>query len=105
MELNTTLNFNHYLEYQYSFAGSKNRANIRTTVFESTLTYSFAKNSISSNVAFRYNETRQGFQNSTFVEFGRKLTPDSLFYIHPSLAFGNQKAYNYGIEFGVVILH
>lgn len=93
------------LEYQYSFAGSKNRADIRTTVFESTLTYSFAKNWISSNVAFRYNETRQGFQNSTFVEFGRKLTPDSLFYIHPSLAFGNQKAYNYGIEFGVVILY
>lgn len=79
------------LEYQFSVAGSKNRADIRTTVIESTLIYSFAKNWISSNIAFRYNETRQGFQNSTFVEFGRKLTPDSLFYIHPSLAFGDQK--------------
>ena len=84
------------LEYQFSVAGSKNRADIRTTVIESTLIYSFAKNWISSNIAFRYNETRQGFQNSTFVEFGRKLTPDSLFYIHPSLAFGDQKTYNYG---------
>ena len=93
------------LEYQFSFTGSKNRADIRTTVLESTLIYSFAKNWISSNIAFRYNETRQGFQNSTFVEFGRKLTPDSLFYIHPSLAFGDQKTYNYGLELGVVILY
>ena len=93
------------LEYQFSFTGSKNRADIRTTVLESTLIYSFAKNWISSNIAFRYNETRQGFQNSTFVEFGRKLTPDSLFYIYPSLAFGDQKTYNYGLELGVVILY
>lgn len=93
------------LEYQFSFAGSKNRADIRTTVLESTLIYSFAKNWISSNIAFRYNETRQGFQNSTSIEFGRKFTPNSLFYIHPSVAFGDQKSYNYGIELGVVILY
>jgi hypothetical protein len=93
------------LEYQFSVAGSKNRADIRTTVLESTLTYSFAKNWISSNLSFRYSETRQGFQNSTFLEFGRKFTPNSLFYIHPSLGFGNQKSYNYGIELGVVILY
>jgi hypothetical protein len=92
-------------EYQYSIAGSENRADIRTTVLESTMIYSFAKNWISSNVALRYNQTRKGFQNSTFAEFGRKLTPDSLFYIHPSLAFGDQKSYNYGIELGVVILY
>jgi len=92
-------------EYQFSIAGSNNRADIRTTVLESTLVYSFAKNWVSSNLAFRYNETRQGFQNSAFVEFGRKLTPDSLFYIHPSVGFGGQKSYNYGIELGVVILY
>lgn len=92
-------------EYQFSVAGSDNRAAIRTTVLESTLVYSFLKNWISSNIAFRYNETSQGFQNSAFVEFGRKLTPDSLFYIHPGLAFGGQKSFNYGIELGVVILY
>ncbi|MGL2993856.1 lipid A phosphoethanolamine transferase [Flavobacterium sp. TSSA_36] len=91
-------------EYQYSFAGSDNRATVSIAVLESTFVYSFSKNWMSSNVAFRYNEVRKGFQNSTFIEFGRKFTPSSLFYIHPSAAFGKQKAYNYGFELGLVIL-
>lgn len=92
------------VEYQYSFAGSESRLDVRTAVFENTFIYSFSKNWLSTNVSFRYNDVRNGFQNSTFLEFGRKLTPDSLCYIHPSLAFGDQKTYNYGFELGMVIL-
>jgi len=64
-----------------------------------------SKKLVSTNVAFRYNQISNGFQNSTFIEFGRKLTPDSLFYIHPSCGFGGKKSYNYGIELGMLILY
>ncbi|CAM2761403.1 hypothetical protein SAMN05444143_103181 [Flavobacterium succinicans] len=91
------------LEYQYSIAGDTNRDDVRITVLENSLIYSFSKNWMSANISFRYNEVLNGFQNSTFIEFGRKITPDSFFYIHPSLAFGNKKAYNYGFEVGMLI--
>ena len=66
--------------------------------------YFFGKNWISGDVAFRYNTVLEGFQNNAFLEFGRKITPDNLIYIHPSAAFGGKKSYNYGIEAGILIL-
>lgn len=90
-------------EYQYSIAGAMDRKDVRISVFENSMIYSFSKNWMSVNISFRYNEVLNGFQNSTFIEFGRKITPDSFFYLHPSLAFGNKKAYNYGFEVGMLI--
>ncbi|MGL5112735.1 MAG: lipid A phosphoethanolamine transferase [Flavobacterium sp.] len=92
------------VEYQHSFAGSDKRAKVRIIAFENTILYSFSKSWVSANASFRYNDSRKGFQNSSFVEFGRKLTPDALFYIHPSAGFGNKKLYNYGFELGMIIL-
>jgi hypothetical protein len=92
------------LENQMSFAGSSTRNKVNTTVLENTLLYFFGKNWFGTNVAFRYNATVEGFQNSSFIEYGRKITPDSMFYIHPSVAFGGAKSYNYGMELGVLIL-
>jgi hypothetical protein len=91
-------------EYQFSVAGSNNRSDISTAIIENTLIYSFSKNWIGTNVAFRYNTIKEGFQNTVFFEFGRKFTSDSMFYIHPSIAFGSEKSYNYGLELGLVIL-
>jgi hypothetical protein len=62
------------------------------------------KNWFGINTALRYNHTIEGFQNSAFIEFGRKFTPDSMFYIHPSIGYGGAKSYNYGYELGVLIL-
>jgi hypothetical protein len=92
------------IEYQFSVAGSDNRANISTAIIENTLIYSFSKNWVGTNVALRYNTIKEGFQNTVFFEFGRKFTSDSMFYIHPSVAFGSEKSYNYGLELGLVIL-
>jgi hypothetical protein len=92
------------IEYQFSFSGSNNRTDISTAILENTIIYSFAKNWIGTNVALRYNAINEGFQNTTFIEFGRKFTADSMFYIHPSIAFGSEKSYNYGLELGLVIL-
>jgi hypothetical protein len=93
------------LENQISFAGDSNRNKVNTSVFENTLLYFLGKNWFSVNNAFRYNNTVEGFQNSAFIEYGRKFTPNDMFYIHPSLGYGGAKAYNYGIELGVVILY
>lgn len=92
------------IEYQHSVAGSNNRDAIRTVAYDNILTYRFGKNWISGNMTFRYNFTLNGFQNSSFVEYGRKITPDALFYLHPSIAFGGEKFYNYGMEVGMIIL-
>jgi hypothetical protein len=91
-------------ENQISFAGSNSRNKVNTTVLENTILYFFNKNWVGADVALRYNATIEGFQNSTFIEFGRKFTPDSMFYIHPSVGFGSKKAYNYGMELGLVVL-
>lgn len=93
------------IENQMSFAGSSTRSKVNTTVLENVLIYSFGKNWIGTNVALRYNATVDGFQNSSFLEYGRKFTPDSMFYIHPSIAYGGEKSYNNGIEVGLVILY
>jgi hypothetical protein len=92
------------LEYQASFAGSSNRNDINVTAFENVVLWFFGKNWIATDVAFRYNSTLNGFQNNAFLEFGRKITPVNLVYVHPSVAFGDQKTYNYGLEVGVLIL-
>ncbi|KQB37331.1 hypothetical protein [Flavobacterium aquidurense] len=92
------------LENQLSFAGSHNRQNINTTALENYFMYIIGKNWIAADVAFRYNATNKGYPNNAFVEFGRKFTSNNMFYIHPSIAFGGQKTYNYGIEAGLLIL-
>jgi hypothetical protein len=92
------------IENQISFAGDSNRNDINTTVFENTFLYFIGKNWLSLDTAFRYNNTIDGFQNSAYIEFGRKFTPDSMFYIHPSVVYGGSKSYNYGYELGVLIL-
>lgn len=92
------------LEYQTSFAGSSSRNDINVTAFENVILWFFGRNWIAVDAAFRYNNTVKGYQNNAFLEFGRKITPDNLIYIHPSIAFGGQKTYNYGLEAGILIL-
>lgn len=92
------------LEYQGSFAGADSRSDISVTVFENVVLFFFGKNWIAADAAFRYNDVLQGFQNNAFLEFGRKITPNNLVYIHPSAAFGGQKTYNFGIEAGLLVL-
>jgi hypothetical protein len=91
-------------ENQISFAGDSNRNKVNTSVFENTLLYFFGKNWFGVNTALRYNHTLDGFQNTAFIEYGRKFTDNDMFYIHPSVGYGGAKAYNYGAELGVVIL-
>ncbi len=93
------------LENQMSFAGDSNRNKVNTSVFENTLLYFLGKNWFGVNTALRYNHTIEGFQNTAFIEYGRKFTDNDMFYIHPSVGYGGAKAYNYGIELGVVILY
>jgi hypothetical protein len=92
------------LENQISFAGSNNRSDINTTAFENYFMCILGKNWIAADVAFRYNATNKGYPNNAFVEFGRKITSNDMAYIHPSIAFGKHKSYNYGIEVGMLIL-
>ncbi len=92
------------LENQMSFAGDSNRNKVNTTVLDNTMLYFFGKNWLGANTAIRYNHTIDGFQNTAFIEFGRKFTANDMFYIHPSLGYGGEKAYNYGFELGVLIL-
>ncbi|MDX6189773.1 lipid A phosphoethanolamine transferase [Flavobacterium sp. Fl-318] len=92
------------LEYQASFAGSSERSDISVIAYENVLFHFFGKNWIAADVAFRYNSILEGFQNNAFLEFGRKITPTNLAYIHPSVAFGGNKTYNYGLEVGLLIL-
>ncbi len=93
------------LEYQFSFAGSSNRNDISTAIFDNSLIFNFKKNWIAANVTFRYKTITEGYNNSVYFEFGRKFTPDAIFYIHPSIGFGDQKAYNNGLEVGLLIFY
>ena len=93
------------VEYQFSFAGSSNRNDISTTILDNSLIFNFGKNWVSGNVTFRYNAIAEGFNNSAYLEFGRKFTPDAMFYIHPSMGFGDKKSYNYGMELGLLIFY
>lgn len=92
------------LENQSSFAGSSNRNDINTTAFENYFMYIIGKNWIAADAAFRYNAINKGFPNNAFVEFGRKITKNDMAYVHPSIAFGSYKTYNFGIEVGMLIL-
>ena len=92
------------LEYQGSFAGQDERDNISVTLFENVLLYFFGKNWIAADAAFRYNAILDGFQNNAFIEFGRKITPTNLVYVHPSTGFGVNRTYNFGLEVGILIL-
>lgn len=92
------------IEYQQSFAGNSDRSDISTALLENLLMHFFGKNWISGDVALRYNTVIEGFQNNAFIEFGRKITPSNLVYIHPSAGFGPNRTYNWGMEVGVLIL-
>lgn len=92
------------IENQISFAGDTDRNKINTSIFENTLLYFLGKNWFGINTALQYNHIKKGFQNTAFIEFGRKFTDTYLFYLHPSVGYGGIKTYNYGGEFGVVIL-
>jgi hypothetical protein len=92
------------LENQISFAGSDNRNDVNLTAFENYFMYFIGKNWIAADAAFRYNATNKGFPNNAFLEFGRRITKNNMAYIHPSVAFGNHKTYNFGIEVGMLIL-
>lgn len=92
------------IENQNSFAGSKNRNTINTTVYENVVFHYFGRNWIAADVTFRYNHTIEGFQNNAYLEYGRKLTPSNMVYIHPSVGFGEKRPYNYGVEIGTLIL-
>ena len=92
------------VENQMSFAGDSDRDKINTSVFENTVLYFLSKNWFGVNTALRYNHTIGGFQNTSYIEYGRKFTDNDMFYIHPSIGYGGAKAYNYGLELGLVIL-
>ena len=92
------------LENQLSFAGSGERDDINTTSLENYVMLILGKNWIAADVAFRYNATNKGYPNNAFIELGRKITANDMAYIHPSIGFGGHKAYNYGIEAGMLIL-
>ena len=93
------------VEYQISFAGASDRNDINIAIFENVVIYRFEKNWLSGDVALRYNEVLNGYQNTAYLEFGRKFSKEAMFYIHPSIGFGNKKAYNNGLELGLVILY
>lgn len=93
------------VEYQFSFAGCSDRKDISMSIFDNSLIYNFKKNWVAANVTLRYNAIAEGFNNSAYVEFGRKFTPDAMFYIHPSMGFGDAKSYNYGMEVGLLVFY
>ena len=92
------------VEHSQSFAGSSNRSDVSVTLLENNLLWFFGKNWIATDVAFRYNYVLDGFQNNAFMEFGRKITPTNLVYVHPSVAFGGEKSYIFGVEVGLLVL-
>jgi len=92
------------VENQTSFSGDSNRNKVNTSVLDNTVNYFLGKNWFGLNTAFRYNHIIAGFQNTAYIEYGRKFTENDMFYIHPSVGFGGAKAYNYGLELGVLIL-
>ncbi|WP_163401103.1 lipid A phosphoethanolamine transferase [Flavobacterium fluviatile] len=92
------------LEYQRSFAGYSNRNDVNVLALENSIFLFFGRNWIAADAAVRYNKTLDGFQNNAYLELGRKISNDDLVYIHPSIAFGNQKSYNWGLEVGFLVL-
>ncbi|TDP00147.1 lipid A phosphoethanolamine transferase [Flavobacterium sp. 245] len=92
------------VEHSQSFAGSSNRSDVSVTLLENNFLWFFGKNWLATDVGLRYNYVLDGFQNNAFLEFGRKITPTNLAYVHPSVAFGGEKSYNFGIEMGLIIL-
>ncbi|MNE04276.1 hypothetical protein D3C87_893380 [compost metagenome] len=92
------------VEHSQSFAGSSNRSDVSVTLLENNLLWFFGKNWIATDIGFRYNYVLDGFQNNAFMEFGRKITPTNLVYVHPSVAFGGEKSYNFGMEVGLLVL-
>jgi len=92
------------LENQISFAGSDNRNEVNITALENYFMFILGKNWLAADVAFRYNNTNKGYPNNAFLEFGRRITKNDMAYIHPSVAFGGHKTYNYAIELGMLIL-
>jgi hypothetical protein len=66
--------------------------------------YFIGKNWIAADAAFRCNATNKAFPNNAFLEFDRRIIKNDMAYIHPSVAFGNHKTYNFGIEAGMLIL-
>lgn len=93
------------VEYQFSFAGNSDRNNISTAILDNSIIYNFKKNWVAADVTFRYNAIAEGYNNSAYVEFGRKFTPDAMFYIHPSIGFGGAKSYNTGLELGLLVFY
>lgn len=93
------------VEYQISFAGDSDRSNISNAILDNSIIYNFKKNWVAADVTFRYNAIVEGYNNSVYVEFGRKFTPDAMFYIHPSMGFGDAKSYNTGLELGLLIYY
>ena len=93
------------LEHQFSVIGQANRNNINVSIFENTFLYYFSKNWIGLNAAIRYNFEKDGFQNSSFFELGRKVNSNFLVYLHPSFGYGKAKSYNTGMELGLQILY
>lgn len=92
------------LENQISFAGSDNRNDINLTIFENYFMYIFGPHWIAADVALRYNAINKGYPNNAYLEFGKRITKNDMAYIHPSVAFGNHKTYNFGLEVGMLIL-
>lgn len=94
-----------YLENKFSFAGDSNRATINALAFDNTVTYSFAKCWVSAEINAGYNHVSERNTNSLALEFGTKFTADTMLYIHPSAGIGSERSYNYGLEFGLVVLY
>ena len=92
------------VENQISFSGDSNRNKVNTSVLDNTVNYFLGENWFGLNTAIRYNHTIEGFQNTAYIEYGRKFTENDMLYIHTSIGYGGAKAYNYGLELGVVIL-
>ena len=94
-----------FLENKFSFAGDSSRANINALTFDNTITYSFSKSWVSTELTIGYNAISERNPNSVALEYGTKFTPDTMLYFHPSIGIGSERGYNYGLEFGLVVLY
>ena len=94
-----------YLENKFSFAGNSDRANINAYTFDNAITYSFLNSWIATDFSVGYNVKSETNPYALALEYGTKFTPDTMLYFHPSIGIGSERQYNYGVEFGVVILY
>jgi hypothetical protein len=94
-----------YLENKFSFAGDSSRAKVNAMNFDNTVTYSFSKSWVSTELTIGYNAVSKQNPNSVALEYGTKFTPDTMLYFHPSIGLGSERGYNYGLEFGLVVLY